>query len=426
MTTTSTHHAGSRRDEPPNSQIDPATSAPAPMNVHGPSVPACTSIDMPNMPSNNSATAHGATGRCEKPKHAPMSATAPTNPATPTPTEKNSNTISASPTTNRKYATHGASSVCASCAPRPSLRKWTSPLGSRTWRAVQLDDLDRRQLHRAGRGLERAAVEQPDELEQRRRLRGHVLQRRVDLERRCRRSGSDRPGRGARPARPRRSRPSARATPAAPRAPPPDGPTQTVTGTVACGEVVQQRVRRRRRPRPTRPSGTRRPWNATRSASRSDERMSAAFDGIDQPLTCTTSMRPPLTVCAPATAARHEDASDDSAQPPSPTRRRRHRTQPVVARALVRWSNGGGRILLDLPRRHRRRQGRRREDHGHRRAGGHGRPRRSVGARSSRSRASRACRRCSARPRSATTRSISTPASGPGSSPPTPRSSTTS
>ena len=50
--------------------------------------------------------------------------------------------------------------------------------------AVQLDDLDRRRLHRAGGGLEGPAVEQPDELEQCGCLRGHVLQRSRHRERR--------------------------------------------------------------------------------------------------------------------------------------------------------------------------------------------------------------------------------------------------
>ena len=114
------------------------------MNVHGPSVPACTSIDMPNIPSNNSPTAHGATGRCENPKHAPMSATAPTNPATPTPTEKNSKTISASPATNRKYATHGAFERVRELRAEPELAEVDLALRLAHLAAVQLDDLDRR------------------------------------------------------------------------------------------------------------------------------------------------------------------------------------------------------------------------------------------------------------------------------------------
>src|SRR5205807_10590867 len=111
ITSTSTHHLGSSRDEPPYNQIDPAASDMAPMKVHAPKPPACRSIERPSTPSISSATAHGVTGRCEKPKHPPASAHAPTNPAMPTPTVKNSNTIKSSPTMNRKYATQGVSSV---------------------------------------------------------------------------------------------------------------------------------------------------------------------------------------------------------------------------------------------------------------------------------------------------------------------------
>ncbi len=70
--------------------------------------------------------AHGATGKCENPKQAPSNATAPMNPAIPTPAVKNSKTISSKPAMNKKYATHGLSSVCASCAVNPSLWKCTS------------------------------------------------------------------------------------------------------------------------------------------------------------------------------------------------------------------------------------------------------------------------------------------------------------
>ena len=67
------------------------------MNVHGPSPPACRSTARPKIPSSSNPTAHGATGRCEKPKHAPTNATAPTTPAMPTPAVKNSNSISDKP-----------------------------------------------------------------------------------------------------------------------------------------------------------------------------------------------------------------------------------------------------------------------------------------------------------------------------------------
>ena len=139
---------------------------------------------MPNTPSSNSATAQGVTGRCENPKHAPTSATAPTNPATPTPTEKNSKTISASPATKRKYATHGEFKVCASWATRPSLRKWISPFGSRTWLPFNSTTLIVESFTGPDEVWIVRPVEQPDELEQRGRLRGHVLQRSVHLERR--------------------------------------------------------------------------------------------------------------------------------------------------------------------------------------------------------------------------------------------------
>ena len=44
------HHAGSSAAAPSYSQIEPATSAPPPMNVHGPSPPACRSIGEPEDP----------------------------------------------------------------------------------------------------------------------------------------------------------------------------------------------------------------------------------------------------------------------------------------------------------------------------------------------------------------------------------------
>ena len=109
---------------------------------------------------------------------------------------------------------------------------------------------------------------------------------------------------------------------AAPRAPPPDGPTQTVTGTVAwvtsCNSAFMSTS--------TAPDAS--SWKTTteegaRSASRTDERMSAALEGSISPLTCTTSMRPALTFCATATA---QNEATSNAQPPSPTRSRRHRT----------------------------------------------------------------------------------------------------
>ena len=85
------------------------------MNVHAPSPPACTSTARPSSPINSNAIAHHCTGRCEKPKHAPTMAHAPTNPAMPMPAVKNSKMTSANPATNKKYATQGVPSVCASC-----------------------------------------------------------------------------------------------------------------------------------------------------------------------------------------------------------------------------------------------------------------------------------------------------------------------
>ena len=72
------------------------------------------------------------------------SATAPTKPATPTPTEKNSKTISASPATNRKYATHGAFERVRDLGAEPELAEVDLALRLAHLTAVQLDDLDRR------------------------------------------------------------------------------------------------------------------------------------------------------------------------------------------------------------------------------------------------------------------------------------------
>ena len=351
-----------------------------------------------------------------------MSATAPTKPATPTPTEKNSKTINARPATNRKYATHGESSVCASCALETELAEVDLARRLAHLRAVQLDDLDRRQLHRAARGLDRPAVEQPDELEQRRRLRGHVLQRRVDGERRVvvadrvdrteMRARRDRGEVGR--AREQRGR-AARAAAGRP------DPHRDRHGRVR--EVVRATRSTSMSIAPDASSWNTTTDECTRSASRNDERMSAAFAGSIKPLTCTTSMRPVAHVLRAGDRAERRQRSARSRPAP-----REDDATARVSRStrLVRWSNGGGRFLLDLPRRHRRRQGRRREDHRHGRARRHRGPRRPVGAdRRGRGQVgpARDVRRARARLRRDRPRARR---SGPASSRPTPRSSTTS
>ncbi len=167
---------------------------------------------------------------------------------------------------------------------------------------------------------------------------------------------------------------------------------------------------------PERRAGTRRPTSAPVPPSRSDEWISAAFDGSIRPLTCTTTMRPsPSRSALPATArdrARRARGAGPSRH--QAVERAPHRVESVGShRPLVAWSDGGGGVLLHLPRRHRRRQGRRREDDRNGRAGGHRRARPVGPCSSSRSRASRGSRRCSARRPSATTSSTSTRHPGP-------------
>ena len=124
-------------------------------------------------------------------------------------------------------------------------------------------------------------------------------------------------------------------------------------------------------------------WNTTtvectRSASRSDERISAAFDGIDQ----TVDLH---DVDAPAAHGlragdRAERSERSSAQPPESHEERRHRTTSVVARASydgameVAEFCSTSRVVIVAGK------GGVGQDHGDRRARGHRGPRRPVGA----------------------------------------------
>ena len=83
MTSASTHHGGSRRDDPSYKLSEPATSAAVPITVHAPVRPAWTSMAYPRIATISRPSAHHVTGRCESPIHAPTTQTAPVSPASP-------------------------------------------------------------------------------------------------------------------------------------------------------------------------------------------------------------------------------------------------------------------------------------------------------------------------------------------------------
>src|SRR5262249_34883621 len=159
---------------------------------------------------------------------------------------------------------------------------------------------------------------------------------------------------------------------AASRAAPLEVPTHTGTGTSACVKSLSNAFM----------SVSRAPdaliWKTkslewSRAASFSDVRMRAALAGSMRPFTCTTSMRPASPagsdVCARAAVAIMD----------RPDRAMKAMATSRSGRMYLSYheGDGGSRFLLHLPRRHRRRQGRRREDHGNGHARGYcraGRP----------------------------------------------------
>ena len=392
-----------------------------------------------------------------------MSATAPTTPAMPTPAVKNSNRISESPATNRKYATHGVLSVCASCcgeielaeahdlagsctcrfAPTPTtfvVDICTSPVA--VWSVVAVEADDELEQRRVGavdqlvghRGLARQPVVTTDGVVASTRSRSSAATSRSPPSPTPRRIVEvDRVDRAdVRARRDRRRTTAASASSAvAPCASPPDGPTHTVD---RHRRLRTRAARARRCSTSTAPDAS--SWNTTSDDAvgrglaqrlrdqRGVRRIDQSVDLHD-----VDARRYPIARCACRAVARSRPARATSPTASSTIDRRRTGAESSVGgshRPLVACGDGGCRVLLHLPRRHRRGQGWRREDDRHGRARDRGRARRverahrrgrgQVGAR----------RRCSTPRRSATTRSTSIPASGPGSSRPTPRSSTTS
>ena len=194
------------------------------------------------------------------------------------PAVKNSKMTSAKPATNRKYATHGVPSVCASCCPRSSLLKRTSWFGCRLrslpspiTSAVSSDDVLRRRpctvcpssetmksptvgwtafddVESLGvLGRQPAIRRPPSTFSVLRPLAACASRTCVRPPRRatgptCRRSSPDTPDRCPRPARRRRSAALSASNALAPRASAPEGPIHTPIGTVRVRDQVDERV----------------------------------------------------------------------------------------------------------------------------------------------------------------------------------------
>ncbi len=179
------------------------------------------------------------------------------------------------------------------------------------------------------------------------------------------------------------------------------------------------------------------------SASATDCSTKSTSTGSSRPLTFTTATNPPSTA-APGTAVVVVVASWAPAVATGPTAPSTRSSRPSAPRAApvlgslrttcLRGEHGPCAVLRSITGAHRGREGRRGQKHGDRRPGGRGRPRRPLDPDRGGRGQERAGARCSGGRRSATTRwccrpeadPTVRPTSGPGPSPPTTPSSSTS